>query len=248
MLYRAVAALVVLFWLTMTALLLRHEIRPGDSALREVPVGHVVKLIFHHQQESDLKISNDKLRLGQLRITPRIDKAAGRRTLAFLGSLHIPGLPGAKSRRIAWDGELEMDKQLVIQRLRLGVKVHDPTELRSEILILPAENLAQFELRSPTGILERQSYTLDEAGARTLLQQFGLDSAMIPAQIRRGTPPLIKAQQSSLHVHGESMDTYRITVEANGQTWLECHVDQLGHIVRATTLLGYTFAPDEVVP
>ncbi len=247
MLYRATAALVVLFWLTMTALLLRNEIRPGDSALREVPVGHVIKLIFHHQQESDLKISNDKLRLGQLRIMPRTDKSAGRRFLAFTGNLHFP-IPGAKSQRVAWDGELELDKALVTRRLRFGLKVHYPTELRSEIVVLPAENVAHYELRSPTGILERQSYTLDEDGARQVLQQFGLDPDLLPAQMRRATPPVIKAQQSSLYIHGEDLDTYLITIELNGQTWLECHVDQLGHIIRATTLLGYTFAPDDVGP
>lgn len=247
MLYRATAALVVLFWLTMTGLLVRNEISPGDSALREVPVGHVVKLIFHHQQASDLKVSNDKMQIGQVRIVPRTDKAAGRRHLAFAGSLHFP-VPGAKSRRIAWDGELEMNKDLVAQRFRFGVKVHEPAELRSEIVVLPAENVAHYELHSATGILERQSYSLDEQGAREVLQQLGFDSALLPAALRRPEAPIIKAQQSSLRIHGERMDTYLVTVEFNGQTWLECHVDQLGHIVRATTLLGYTFAPDDIGP
>jgi hypothetical protein len=57
-----------------------------------------------------------------------------------------------------------------------------------------------------------------------------------------------KARLSSLSVHGGQMDTYLVTVESNGQTLLECHVDQLGRIVHASTLLGYTFAPEDITP
>ncbi len=248
MLVRAAAILIVLFWLTMTGLLLRHEIKPGDSALREVPVGHVVKLVFHHQQTSDLNIINDKLRLGQLRIAPLNDKEAGLRTIVFTGSLHLP-VPGAKSQRVAWDGELEMDKAFATRRFRFGVKVHEPAELRSEILVLPAENVAHYELRSATGVLERQSYSLDERGAREVFQQFGLDPALLPTAPRaRIAAPIFKAQQSSIKIHGERMDTYLVTVEANGQTWIECHINQLGQIVQATTLLGYRLAQEDLTP
>jgi hypothetical protein len=44
------------------------------------------------------------------------------------------------------------------------------------------------------------------------------------------------------------MDTYLVTIESNGQTLLECHVDQLGRIVQATTLLGYSLSPEDITP
>ena len=37
-------------------------------------------------------------------------------------------------------------------------------------------------------------------------------------------------------------------MESNGQTLLEFHVDQLGRIVQANTLLGYTLSPDATTP
>ena len=70
MFYRTVAIFIVLFWLTMTGLLVHQQVRPGDSALREVPPAHVVKLLFMHHQPSNLNIYSDKLRLGQLVIEP----------------------------------------------------------------------------------------------------------------------------------------------------------------------------------
>lgn len=248
MIYRATAAIVILFWLTMTVLLLRNEITPGDSALREVPVGHVVKLILHHQQRSDLNIISNKLRLGSLRIDPQIDKVSGARTISFSGTLRFP-VPGGHRQPVAWSGEIEMNRELNVRQFRLGVTLHEPEKLRSEIVVRPGENLAEYELSSVNGVLERQSYSLDGDGARAVFQQFGIDPALFPADtLRSSAPPAITAQQSSLSIHGERMDTYRVTVESNGQTWLECHVNQLGQIVRATTLLGYVLAPDDITP
>ncbi len=246
--YRAASILIVLFWLTMTALLLRNEVQPGDSALREVPPGHVVKLILHHQQASDLNIISDKMRLGHLRIDPKTNKDQGLRLINFTGNLLFI-IPGGDRQRVAWDGEVEMNKELAIQRFRIGVTMHDPDRLRSEITIRPAENIARYELSSATGVLERQDYSLDERGAREVFRQLGIDPAMLPVSPRQHSqPPVIKAHQSSIDIHGERMDTYLVSIESNGQTWLECHVSQLGQIVRATTLLGYSLVPDDITP
>ena len=38
------------------------------------------------------------------------------------------------------------------------------------------------------------------------------------------------------------------TIEQSGQTLLEFDVSQLGQILRAKTLIGYSLAPDDVVP
>lgn len=247
MIYRTVATLVVAFWLTMTALLLRNEIRPGDSSLREVPVGHVVKLIFHHQQTSDLNITSDRLRLGRLRLMPTNNKEEGLRTMAFEGNLQV-ALPGAKRQRIAWRGEMEMDKALETQRFQLGLTLHEPAPLRTEIVVLPKQKIARYEVNTANS-QERQEFSLDEKGMREMLGQLGFDpSALTAASLPKASTPVVKAQQSSIEIHGERIDTYLVTIESNGQTWLECHVSQLGQVLRATTLLGYTLTPDDITP
>ena len=263
--YRALSVLIVIFWLTMTALLLRNEVKPGDSSLREVPTAHVVKLILHHQQVSELNITSEKKPLGHVRIAPRTDPETDQRIIAFVGNVHFV-IPGTReTERVAWDGEVEMDKDLTVQRVRLGVTMHEPArdraeaaagaprerdKLRSEIVIQPAKNIAHYQLTSANGILDQHDYTLDERGAHDVLKQFEIDPAMWPAMTPNAhtKPPVIKAQQSSIEVQGERMDTYLVTIESNGQTWLEFHVNQLGQIVRASTLLGYDLSPGDLSP
>jgi hypothetical protein len=247
MLYRTAAIFIVLFWLTMTGLLVHQELRPGDSALREVPAAHVVKLLFMHHQKSSLNIYNDKLRLGQLVIEP--EAQGDNRDITFHGDLQILGL-GGKRERIAWRGALQMDRLLATKRFQLAVETHNPTNLTSEVVVVPAENVAHYTLRSGTGAVERQDYTLDERGARSALEQIGFDASMLPISQKQHAAASfeVKARQSTLTVPGGQMDTYLVAVESNGQTLLECHVDQLGRIVKATTLVGYTLVADTTIP
>jgi hypothetical protein len=246
--YRAASILIVLFWLTMTGLLLRSEILPGGSALREVPPGHVVKLILHHRQKSELNIMSDKMRLGRIHIEPKVRKEDGMRVFSFTGNL-ILILPGGDRQKVGWDGDCEMDRDLTVHRFRLGVTTHEPERLRSEVVVLPRENVAQYTMSSTTGVLERQSYSLDEKGARDVMRHLGIDPSMLPIEpLPKTKPPEVKAHQSSLEVQGERMDTYVVSVSANGQTLMECHVNQLGQIVKATTIFGYSLLIDDIAP
>ena len=250
MLYRVAAIFIVIFWLGMTALLVHQELRPGESALRELPAAHVVKLLFMHHERSTLNIYSDKMRLGQLIVDPLVTDNGQGRELSFHGDLQVP-VPGkGKRERIYWEGRLVMDKLLNIQRVQLAVTSHTPTDLTSEIEIVPSENVAHYQLRTAGGAMERQDYTLDERGARSALEQVGIDPSMLPIAKKQslGTSLEIKARQSNLTVPGGQMDTYKVTVAANGQTLMECHVDQLGRIVNATTLIGYSLAPDATTP
>jgi hypothetical protein len=254
MFYRAVAILIVLFWLTMTGLLMHQEIRPGDSAMREIPVSHVVKLMFMHQREPGnppplLSIYSDKLRLGQLRLTPQIDAQTQDRNLDFKGDLQVSVL-GGKRERIGWSGRFDMDKLLNIKRFQLTITTHYPTDLITDMIIIPGENIAHYELRTSGGTVDRQDFTLDEHGARAALEHAGIDPALLPISRKQQAAAdfTAKARLSSLAVHGGQMDTYLVTIESNGQTLLECHVDQLGRIVQATTLLGYSLSPEDITP
>jgi hypothetical protein len=202
------------------------------------------------QQVSSLNIYSEKLRLGRLVLTPKVGGDQGQtRDLKFEGDLQLL-VPHGKRERIGWSGMLQMDKLLTIQRFEMKVETHTPSDLTSELVIVPEEKLAHFVLTMPNGAVERQNYTLDERGARAALEQLGLDPDLLPisAKSRSAAAFEVKARQSSIALHGETMDTYLVTVESNGQTLLECHVDPLGRIVRANTLLGYTFAPEDVTP
>ena len=245
----------MLFWLTMTTLLVHREVRPGDSALREIPVAHVVKLFFMQRQPEDstplLGIYSGKTCLGHLRLKPQIDEHTQNHNLSFSGDLQLSML-GGKKDRIGWEGQWEMDKLLATRRFTLTVKTHSPTDLTSQIEVIPAENIAHYELLGSNGTLERGDYPLDESGVRMVLNQLvDGDSSLLTMfeKQRAAMVPTIKARLSSLPVlHGESMDTYLITIDVNGQNLLNCHVDQLGRVIYVTTLLGYTLSTDVMSP
>ena len=249
MLYRALAILVTGFWLTMIGLLIRKEAGPGDSSLREVPVGHVVKLLLMHEQPSDLNISNGKLRVGNLRIHPQMHKGELSRVIDFVGNLQVM-VPGMERQRVQWDGEIELEKTLAIRRFRMALTFRDPTQhsppsFRTEITIVPAENQLTWTQQGGQTL----TYTLDDAGLQRALRE--IDPAlpeMFQSQTRSMTPPVIKALQSSMLIHGERIDTYLVTIEQSGQTLLEFDVSQLGQILRAKSLIGYSLAPDDIVP
>ena len=254
MLYRAAAILVTGFWLTMIGLLIRKEAGPGDSALREVPVGHVIKLLLMHEQASDLNISNGKMHLGNLRIHPQMHKGDRSRVIDFVGNLQIM-VPGLERHRVDWSGEIELEKTLATRSFHLALTMRDPTQrntvgYRAEITIVPAENQLTWTQQigqSPPD--EPHTYTLDDAGLQRALRE--IDPAlleMLQSQTRSMTPPVIKALQSSMLIHGERLDTYLVSIEQSGQTLLEFDVDQLGHILRAKTLIGYSLSPYDLVP
>jgi hypothetical protein len=248
MIYRTAAVFIVLFWLTMTALLVHQEVRPGDSAFREIPPSHVVKLFFmrHQEPHPPLSIYSDKLRIGELRIVPAIDEKTQDHSVEFQGSLQV-SIFGGKRERIGWKGVLKMDKLLTVKRFELEILTHSPTDLTTDLVIIPGQNLAHYELKNSTGTVERHDYTLDERGARLALEQAGFDMSLLPISYRSQTaePVSVKARLSTLAVHGGQMDTFLVTMESNGQTLFECDVDQLGRIVHASTLLGYTLTPTD---
>ena len=247
MLYRLLTATIVLFWLTMTGLLVRRELGPGDSSLRAVPVAHVAKLMFVHEQPSDLQIYQEKLGVGRLQIFPHLRKEDGQRRIDLSGTLQVV-LPGMPRQRVAWRGSLDLDSRLETQRFQLGLTFRAPNTDSVELLLEPAAHRLSYETRTGTRSIKR-TYSLDEKGAAAWLRDQGIDPAMLLSLHNPRSAPLVfKALQSSLAIRGEKVETYLLSAEQGGQTLLEAHVSQLGQILRVRTFAGYSAAPDDLAP
>ncbi len=84
---------------------------------------------------------------------------------------------------------------------------------------------------------------------KKVLAQVDLDPALYDAfRSSSAATPIVTAQQSSITVHHERIDTYRVEVRQGGQTLVEAHISQLGQVLRMRTLVGYTLAPDDLIP
>jgi len=247
MTYRAASIFIVCFWLTMTGLLLRNEWWPGNSALREVPVEHVVKLLLVHGESSDLNIYSEKLRLGLFHLRPAIHKDDDTRVIDFSGNLRIL-IPGMERQNVSWLGDWKMDKALATRSFHIAFSLKK-SAYTVDIRLFPAANRARYTLITGSGLEEERDFSLDAAGIRAIAQELGLDPSVLDAaQSPHAEKPVFKAYQASLDVRGGKIDTFLVTVEQSGQTLLEFHVDQLGRIIQARTLIGYSLALDDISP
>jgi hypothetical protein len=248
MAYRTLCILVIAFWLIMGGLLLKTEFHPDKSRLREVRIQHVLKLLFLHEQRSDLNIYSERTRFGRLRIYPHVEKATGRRLLEFDGDLQLR-LPTLPKQRFSWSGVAAMDASLTTQLFELKFNMEEPISYSAEARIEPIIRRMSVLLRSKESVTS-ETFEFDEAGAwQELMRHFDVDPAVVRAFSHDArTQPRIIAEQSSLRIHGERIETYLVTIEENDQTLLEFHVNELGQILHAKTLIGYTLVPDDFGP
>ena len=247
MLARFLSAAIILFWITMTVLLVRSELWPGQSNLRSVPIEHVAKLFWQHQQPSDLTILSDNTRVGHLKLHPKIRKDDGTRILEYSGNLQLR-LPGSQRQRVSWDGSATFDHKLALSSLLVGVDVRDSSLMRAEVLVTPSENLARYQLKNNGIEIEREDYALDESGLKKVLKQLDLDPALYESVRGSATVPVVSARRSSLTHRQGRIDTFLVSVKQGGQTLLEAHVNQLGVVVMVKTLVGYNMAAEEFLP
>ena len=246
---RLVSTTIILFWVVMTGLLIRTEWWPDRSSLRMVPVEKVAKLMWFHHLETDLVVWNESRRVGHLHLQPKIRESDGARLLEYSGNVQVR-LPGSTRQRISWDGVAEFDADLVMRSLLIGLGMREVSLDRAEILVNPGANTAHFRLLDVNGHEQNANdFTLDERGLKKILKEVDLDPGIYDT-LRSSAPavPKVTAQESSIMVHHERMKTYLIEVQQGGQTLLEAHVNEIGRIVRIKTLVGYSLAPDDLMP
>jgi hypothetical protein len=249
MLYRLFAALIVAFWMVMTVLLIRNEVDPEDSRVREVPVAHVMKILFLHQQRSSLRIYNGGLPIGHFMFEPKMDKESGVRTLDFTGTMQM-STEAQPRQRVSWDGLFWMNETFEIQKSELRFTV-DPSILQIEIKTGAATQAAHLTIRQGGRTVNEMDLSLNEAGLGSLASRYGADaqvSALLQQAPAARATPVVRARLSSLRLRGERTETYLVTVEHGGQVALEAHFSQLGHLLSAKTLLGHTLLPDDYIP
>lgn len=244
---RLITVTIVAFWMAMTGLLIRTELRPQGSSLRAVPIEHVVKLLYLHQQPSELDIYSGNARMGHIRIHPKLDEISGFRQLDYAGHLVVPIDKGAR-QRFSWDGSIQTDASSSVTEVIFRLNMHEGG-IAAEIRALPRENSATFRLTQGTSTLQEQKYTLDQKGLEQVMQQLGIDTGMLHA-LAGGTTvrPVLTAQQSSMAIRTERIETYLVSLQQGGQTLLDTQVSQLGQILHIKTAFGYHLAPEDIIP
>ena len=251
MLHRLFVTFVVLFWATMSGLLVVREFYPESSRLNELPVSYVGRLLFQHLQSSDLLIYDATREVGYLHLQPKpAEEEGGSRSLEFNGCVNLE-IPGVGAHRLSWVGNARFDERLQLARLQLDVAVA-ATGGQLEIVLEPLAHTASYRVRDGKEAGEPVTFTTDEKGVAALLAKLGVPSSLL-AQLRTqtGTMPVpdFTAQQSSTTLNGEVLSTYLFSIKMEDHVLLDAQLSQLGQVLRARApLLGYKLLASGIKP
>lgn len=248
MLHRLAALLIIIFWICMTGLLVVKE--TVLTQLNNVPSGFVAQLIFQHQQSSDLQIYDGPKDSGYLHVQPSRKNETGAKIIDFHGNLGV-NIPGGGRQRLSWMGNVDMDENFQIQKLRVNVAFQQGGG-QVDVVVEPPKKIARYSVKTANSPIEQNQLSLDENGLSGLLGHAGLGPVSLPQLKAAGaqmSPPEFITQTSSLQLNGETVSTYLFIMKVEGQTIIEAHLSQLGQVLRAQIpLLGYKFAPQNVNP
>jgi len=232
--------LIAAFWLVMWALLLRTELRPKGAALREVPLEHVEKLVFRHEEGSNLAIHADGTRLGQLQLVPH-SPSESQRVVDCTGGLQLR-MPDGNRERVSWKGSIEMNDAFAVQLIHLVLAMSpSPSGSNVELTINPVEKWASYVWKNGAEVLDQQTCPFTGEGIQKLAEHLGIDPGILQTtSFAKSGSARISAHQSSFVVHEEKVETYEVTIEENEQTLLDIQISQLGMILQAKTIFGWT--------
>ena len=250
MFQRIAIVFVVFFWLMMNGALIRLYLHPESSEILTIPVEHVAKQVFLHEQQSNLTIFQSGQRVGGVVIRPHRQDAKGLRLVDFSGTLTVH-LPLVTSQRIAWHGEVQMDRAFALKDMDLHLVSQDPS-LATDVHLQPDKHLASYSVKQGDQTVTESSMTLDQAGAQSLVQSLGIEpnvlSQVNAVAVQSANAFRVSAREGQLLIHGERTDVFHIVIRQSESPIVEADISQLGQVLAIKTALGYSLAPEDLSP
>lgn len=248
MFYRTIVGSIILFWLWMTVMLTRVTWFPNSSEPITVPTRYLWKLVFLHEESSDLVVYNGRQRLGNLSIQPHQRITAGdgenrtTRQLTAVGGFSLD-LPWAGRQNVIMHGSMDLGDHDEVRKLRLSAVFHDPKPTTPGVTLeidgSPETGQWHYFTQRGNETQEERTGTLAELLDRPELRAYGFDAAtVLRAQREQMNHLTIVARHGKLRVNHEEIDTYVLTVkDANGLE-SSVHLNQLGQILAVKTFTG----------
>jgi hypothetical protein len=264
---RLAAAVIILFWLVMTGLLVRMQCFPGASELLPVPADHLFKLAFQHEQPSDLILFQGQDRVGNFQVQPhRFPPSAGdaRNQLALTGFMDLH-LPGVDAHHMTLRGVFDLDDRDAVRRFELTATLPQPAPAPhwhagaapaprppSLVIVLegePAISRYHYVVRQGDVVDAEQTGTPAELLDLPELHDLGIDPAAIGGILQQQAAAMeVTARRSVMHAKGEDMDTYEVSLRQSGTLQATIQLSQLGQILEVKTNAGYSLLDATLAP
>ncbi len=254
MFYRVLVVGILLFWGWMTALLVRLEWASGETRMIAVPTAHVWKLLFRHEEMSALTLFNGRQRLGELHLQPRQRAGPGGAFHQLAGSgafaLNIPGVTG---ERVALHFTLDLDESERIQHVEIAANFHEPKQKVPGLTVVfdgqPPRGLWHYAMRRGDDLLKENSGTMDALLDDPDLHDLGFDPRVFSQGGRQqAAATTFTARHGTLHLNGEDVETYVVTLRQGEGLESSVHLNQLGQILAVKTFLGYDLYDEAFAP
>ena len=258
MFYRAFAVGIVAFWLGMMALLVSVEFFSGESGLLPVPTEYVWKLIFLHEQLSDLVLYNQNQRIGDFHLQPRHlatgSDGSGGPTRLLTGSANMTlNVPALGPQSISLRGSMELDAGNTVRTFGLNTNFHEVGQHTTGLnLVLdgqPALDRWHYQLRRGEATLQENSGTSAILLDALDLRSFGIDpKAIMQAGQQQAAHATITARRGVLRIRGEEIESYVVTARQGEFLEITMYVSQLGQILALKTSTGYDLYDETLNP
>ena len=241
------------FWLVMTGALVHLWINPVNHDLLSIPVDHVARQMFHHEQASNLSIMRGNRRVGSLMLQPRRFDDQGVGVVDFSGSLMLE-LPFMSEQPFSWRGTAELDREFRLKFLRIRIDAHGP-KIGTDIELYPEERKVVYRIGNHGEDPYESTLPLSPAGAREALESFGIDPiilSQIPlggigaaaTEKSRESDLQITARRSEIDIQGERAQTFSITIRRSELNLMEVDISNLGQILSLKTAFGFGLQPE----
>ncbi len=242
---RVFFAAIVIFWLTMTTLLVRMQVRPEASALREVPPSRVLALLFEHQQTSSLNFRHADLRYGGISLNP-VTEENGTQVLKYGGNvlLRASYLP---HDRLSIGGQLRFGDDLHLSGAQGSLGLRD-AKTRVVYQFDQSARTLDYTLERGGEAYRRGSIALDKPGLERLATELGLDPGMLDTAFASGSAIELTAHYSTFGYREEKVDAYSLVLKRGNTTLAEAFISQLGQVLLVKTPFGLELAPDDFLP
>lgn len=246
--YRAFVGAIILFWLWMTALLVRGTWFPQSGEPIAIPTAYVWKLVFLHEEPSDLTVYNGRQRVGNLHLQPhrqmveRDGKNRTERQLKLVGGFNVDwAWTGRQS--VILHGTLDLGEKDEITHLRLSAVFHDtrPTTPGTAVVLdgTPSADQWHYSVQQGDLMLEERSGSVAQMLDRPELRALGLDpAAFARVQGQQVSKASTTARRGKLQMNHDEIDTYVVTFKDGNGLESSVHLNQLGQILAVTTFAG----------
>ena len=257
MFYRTIVAVIIVFWVGMSALLIRTQYFSSGGEALPVPVEFVTRLMFHHEQAADLVPYSQQHRLdGYLHLQPKHlshgedGHSAPLDLLSGSGSFALT-LPGTNPQRVTLRGIVEIDGQQQLQHLEMTASLHEPGQAGQGLNLAvdgsPARDEWHYILKQAGVVVREDTGPLARLIAAADPHLPGLNlSGFEQLQRQQASSTRYSAHRGVLRLNGENIETYVITIQHGETLESTINFNQLGQILAVKTFAGYDLYDEQL--